>query len=1047
MTFPFVHEAYEITPQQMFENLKEFILRNNVGSDKVLLNLNSYERTIDGISNFFTEDVRVKCVTGKGNISPFDWWNKTKHAKEVLTLPIHDQIGYIWDNRINFCNIFRPTVYALIIKNLGGGKILDPSAGWGDRLIASLASPFITEYRGFDPSEQLEERYKNIIKILDPSKSDKMSVEKIAFEKVSQDRFNSYFDISFTSPPFYDLEDYSASGGDQSYKGKPSYEDWLKNFYTPYIMNMIRMTKKGGYLVLYVSDYKDKNYKFIPFFKDTVSIILNNKLKSVKREKDFVIRKTSAEFKSRDRNILCFKVIGEKSKSSIPYPLHSTTSRGSPIPILRKIFDLKADYEKKEWTIPRDKLTKKSSVDYPLLNLVLPLPDNEWDLNLVSDYYTELARVSSPGYGEKKSSVQNWLDFPSPSKTFEETREKLAKEIQEPRFAYSTVSKRLYKCIIDEFLGGKTESVNILDISAFGERAIAASSLGVKSYTGLDPDLNLAHPVSILKSDLKSLNPSTNLDFIHTGIESASFPREYFDIFTVSPPPYIAEPYGGEQTSQTHNRYPTFDKWFKGFVIETIYRAEMWVRDGGIFAFTALDRLGTGRDKGKTQISYVEPMLMVCEIFGFSYIGAIGLKSTTPWWIFQKKRSERYEEVLKQFTHFYGNLVSGLIENKLKRVKKIETPDFTNVVSLVVFDTTPEIELARKKLFGYLVTTFWNQSESDVKRDKYYDRLSRLVSTLNGITLQFLDPLFPQIEKINDDLIPYITENKYLGLQNIPDFTILTPDLLYHSPIVFETIEEIFFECAHFMDYIQNVSSRSDKSLFLTHSTPGNIDVDLPVLSSSILMKRNFIVPSSLETRYDALGAKHHHFTRSKERIRTIEKEMGECVTDVFATSFNTNSGTFFSPFYDLERSKGSLGSALTANLKKGVWMCNPLDSEPFLIETFKKMKEWLTNSNPILFCSFTLWKDTDLSVIESVKRGETNDLENSTNMCVHLIGKELINKVQGVYILDSNKFYPVDLDGKKVVQRDTVSSVGIVLANKSDIKISRTIRELSVKV
>ena len=119
----------------------------------------------------------------------------------------------------------------------------------------------------------------------------------------------------------------------------------------------------------------------------------------------------------------------------------------------------------------------------------------------------------------------------------------------------------------------------MLDITAFGDRLIAAAAGGYK-YTGVDPDSNLVDGINRLILDVQSINRNFKCNTYTLPIEHYS-PLKLFDLITLSPPPFDMELYeGGER--QTHRVYRDFKHWFYGFIHETLTKAYLWLRDGGI---------------------------------------------------------------------------------------------------------------------------------------------------------------------------------------------------------------------------------------------------------------------------------------------------------------------------------------------------------------------------------------------------------------------------------------------------------------------------------
>jgi len=130
-----------------------------------------------------------------------------------------------------------------------GGTVLDPCAGWGDRLAAALGSTMVGRYVGFDANAALQPGYQAQI---DRYGSDGVphSVTHAAFEDVTVPE--EAFDLVFTSPPYVRAEIYSADPEQSSYR-YPNYQAWKDGFLTPLINAAWKALKPGRCLVLNVA--------------------------------------------------------------------------------------------------------------------------------------------------------------------------------------------------------------------------------------------------------------------------------------------------------------------------------------------------------------------------------------------------------------------------------------------------------------------------------------------------------------------------------------------------------------------------------------------------------------------------------------------------------------------------------------------------------------------------------------------------------------------------------------------------------------------------
>lgn len=209
--------------------------------------------TTDFISNHFSESQRMMCnIAGKP--SALQYWRNLPFTQRENFLRRGTQ--YANDKVYDYiCTNFNPTFCLDVILTLVGynAKILDPSAGWGDRMIAALAAR-ATYYTATDPNTLLQPAYQQIVETLGPL-AGYMTMENIRKTfKVFPKYFESanvtegFYDIALTSPPYYTYEEYHNARLDLSYP------DWLQQVYRPYLANMVKGVKVSGYVVIYVGD-------------------------------------------------------------------------------------------------------------------------------------------------------------------------------------------------------------------------------------------------------------------------------------------------------------------------------------------------------------------------------------------------------------------------------------------------------------------------------------------------------------------------------------------------------------------------------------------------------------------------------------------------------------------------------------------------------------------------------------------------------------------------------------------------------------------------
>jgi hypothetical protein len=162
-------------------------------------------------------------------------------------------------------NQFRPAVAKWLYCKLGATSILDFSAGWGGRCLAamSLGIPYI----GIDSNKTLAPSYKKLINV-DP-KADVTMIfkpsETVDFTKYS-------YDLVFTSPPYFMLEEYARM---PEYGSK---EGFIEKFFLPVCKKAWASLKQGGHMALNMPEEMFKAIKdAIPVKVQKISMKLQDR--------------------------------------------------------------------------------------------------------------------------------------------------------------------------------------------------------------------------------------------------------------------------------------------------------------------------------------------------------------------------------------------------------------------------------------------------------------------------------------------------------------------------------------------------------------------------------------------------------------------------------------------------------------------------------------------------------------------------------------------------------------------------------------------------
>jgi 16S rRNA G966 N2-methylase RsmD len=218
---------------------------------------------VNRLTDYFSEVARMKSHR-KGHLSPYQFFSTNydlieKKARELAIKDTQSQPFRHWLREAVYelipeCTTFKISVTKSLFSYLKSKIVLDPSAGWGDRLLGAAAAG-VDVYHGIDPNTEMRSCYDEMIRFV--QKQDSYSVITDDFLKVNLQPES--YDTVFTSPPFFDYEIYS-SDAKQSINGRGTLDAWKTDFFLPYLKKAWEALAKNGYFTIYISDTKTGKY-------------------------------------------------------------------------------------------------------------------------------------------------------------------------------------------------------------------------------------------------------------------------------------------------------------------------------------------------------------------------------------------------------------------------------------------------------------------------------------------------------------------------------------------------------------------------------------------------------------------------------------------------------------------------------------------------------------------------------------------------------------------------------------------------------------------
>ena len=207
-------------------------------------------------SNYFHQEARFAAKHTKFD-SPLDSWTIKKIHQEFLEPLWTMKMVQVNTHMLRECIVLRkylasqfPPAVAKEIYNLFEAKhIYDFSMGWGDRLAGFHASDAETYY-GTDPNVAVYKNYKEQDKLYDTKKKTVFKNSPAEDIDISKEKF----DMIFTSPPYFNVEQYSTDETQSWKRYGTDIELWLKNFLFATIDKCWNSLEDGGTMIINISD-------------------------------------------------------------------------------------------------------------------------------------------------------------------------------------------------------------------------------------------------------------------------------------------------------------------------------------------------------------------------------------------------------------------------------------------------------------------------------------------------------------------------------------------------------------------------------------------------------------------------------------------------------------------------------------------------------------------------------------------------------------------------------------------------------------------------
>ena len=151
-------------------------------------------------------------------------WNRSSHSTPYLS---EMRRGVIFCNGLTKNTMYRPHLAKMINMYYKSTNTIDPCCGWGGRLLGTVAAG--AHYTGYEPNN---ETYNHLLELCEfLGITSKVHLYNTGAENAE---LQEIYDLSITSPPYYNLEIYSTDNT-QSENQYNTYDEWKTQWLLPVV--------------------------------------------------------------------------------------------------------------------------------------------------------------------------------------------------------------------------------------------------------------------------------------------------------------------------------------------------------------------------------------------------------------------------------------------------------------------------------------------------------------------------------------------------------------------------------------------------------------------------------------------------------------------------------------------------------------------------------------------------------------------------------------------------------------------------------------------
>lgn len=247
----------QLSAREIVNNFK-FDTNSNVGTSYLKSTLKSFWNVDGGPLASFYNDKSLRSVLryrmGLNNSKSYDYTMRDGSrvaCNETFDISLRNvRRGFVVKRKA--VSFFRPAlacdIYSAFLDGVEHPKVWDPSAGFGARMLG-----FAAALRGrsgkYWANEPASQTYTDGIKLADVIGKELLEVVLSKDGSEVAQLPEQYFDLVFTSPPYFDCEKYYDEVG-QCWKDFPSFDAWIEGYLRKTYVNAYRCLKSGSRMLI-----------------------------------------------------------------------------------------------------------------------------------------------------------------------------------------------------------------------------------------------------------------------------------------------------------------------------------------------------------------------------------------------------------------------------------------------------------------------------------------------------------------------------------------------------------------------------------------------------------------------------------------------------------------------------------------------------------------------------------------------------------------------------------------------------------------------------